>query len=235
MSQAEAQTELDTLQGLKSAWENPDMDGTGWTTQKGAKLLSSDLETPMTNVNEIIQSLKPSELKGTSSANQEMLDADNQRMTGKAHDKLWSVYAAGEMRQSFDRVVTDSVRVGSMNRNKYNEYVKELEVYDDKISAEREREFEEKKLEKKKQAERQAEAKKLESKSLSASVQHQKEIKQITQKQQQVSRNEQKRIAQKNHQALRALNKQFSPQNQVAKNNQKTQAKNRDQKKARQA
>jgi hypothetical protein len=164
-----------------------------------------------------------------------MLDADNQRMTGKAHDKLWSVYAAGEMRQSFDRVVTDSVRVGSMNRNKYNEYVKELEVYDDKISAEREREFEEKKLEKKKQAERQAEAKKLESKSLSASVQHQKEIKQITQKQQQVSRNEQKRIAQKNHQALRALNKQFSPQNQVAKNNQKTQAKNRDQKKARQA
>jgi arginyl-tRNA synthetase len=65
MSQTDAQTELDTLTALKSAWENPSMDATGWTTQKGAKLLSQNLEDPITNVNEIMQNLTRSETRTT--------------------------------------------------------------------------------------------------------------------------------------------------------------------------
>jgi hypothetical protein len=278
MSQTDAQTELDTLTALKSAWENPSMDATGWTTQKGAKLLSQNLEDPITNVNEIMQNLTPSQLKGTTNETQELLDENNQRITGKAHDKLWSVYAAGEMRESFDRVVTDSVRVGSTNRNQYNEYIKEMQVYDEKIYEEHEREIEEKKLEKKKEAERKAEAKKAENKAIAASIKANKELNQSVQKssnekkkaeqivgqsvvkQKQNFQKELKKIAEQNHQALKNLDARLASQSggqaralakrreqeQLAQSRaeqnkslqrvqQNTQARNKDQKKAREA
>jgi hypothetical protein len=235
MSPEDAQVELDSLNGLKSFWENPALDATGWTTQKGNRLLSEDLEKPLTHVNETISSLTPSSLKGTTNLTQEMVDKDGNRITGKAHDKLWSVYAAGEMRKSFDQVVTDSVRVGSTNRNQYNVYLKEMEVYDDKILQEKEREFEEKKLEKKKQAERLAESKKAENKAIASGVQRNKEIIQYTQRKQKESQVEQKKIAARNHQVLKSLEKKFSTQNQVAQNNQKARSNSKNQRKAREA
>jgi len=235
LSLEEAQAELDALNGLKSFWENPALDATGWTTQKGNRLLSDDLEKPLNYVNETISGLAPSILKGTTNQTQEMLDKEGNRITGKAHDKLWSVYAAGEMRKSFDQVVTDSVRVGSTNRNQYNVYMKEMQVYEEKVLQEKEREFEEKKLEKKKQMERLAEAKKLENKTITSIVQRNKEIIQYTQKKQKEFQVEQKKAAARSHQALKALEKQFSVQNQVAQNNQKARSSSKNQKKAREA
>ncbi len=235
MSQADAQAELDTLTNIKKEWESPTLDGTGWTTQKGNRLLSNDLTKPLVSVNDTIQSLTPSELKGNSGAIQEMVDANNQRITGKAHDHMWSVYAAGEMRKSFDRVVTDSVRVGAVNRDQYNEYVKKMEDYEDKIAEEKEIEFQEKKLDKKKEVERLAESKKLESKAINTAQKRNKELMQLTQKKQQEDRAEQKKLAAKSYQSLKALDKQFSVQNQIAQNNQRARNNSKNQRKAREA